>query len=68
MKLNKYSCILIIPLTKMYICFRLNKYIVEIKISRVKCAQCIIIGVASPPQSEKVRLIQCDRFFVCCNG
>ncbi len=48
LKHNKCSCILIIPLTKMYICYRLNKHNVEIKISRVKCAQCIIVGAPSP--------------------
>ncbi len=31
LKHNKYSYVLIKPLTKMYICFRLNKHNVEMK-------------------------------------
>ncbi len=46
-KHNKYSCILIIPLTKTCISFRLNKYNVEIKISKVRRANCIIGGAQS---------------------
>ncbi len=44
LKNYKYSFILVIHLTKTCISFRLIKHNVEIKISRVKSAQCIIVA------------------------